>query len=186
MMNFMEEDAGRTQKKPSWKSPERVLTSPNVFGRMSRQNWSFLVHPHPLTFYRRKNEALKENLEPVQGTSLKTTQASWSETYCRVSESSACVRGHGLKNTRMAEAKNWLFLNGSPWAQSLSQPKDLRENLKIAVLRRHPDTAWAARWGKVGQTTCWQMQTSHCELQRSLIGNDIKLRVPSFLSILIL
>lgn len=101
----MEEDAGRTQKKPSWKSPERVLTSPNVFGRMSRQNWSFLVHPHPLTFYRRKNEALKENLEPVQGTSLKTTQASWSETYCRVSESSACVRGHGLKNTKIQE---WL------------------------------------------------------------------------------
>lgn len=101
---------------------------------------------------------------------------------------SLCKRSRAQKhkNTRMAEAKNWLFLNGSPWAQSLSQPKDLRENLKIAVLRRHPETAWAARWGKVGQTTCWQMQTSHCELQRSLIGNDIKLRVPSFLSILIL
>lgn len=101
---------------------------------------------------------------------------------------SLCKRSRAQKhkNTRMVEAKNWLFLNGSPWAQSLSQPKDLRENLKIAVLRRHPETAWAARWGKVGQTTCWQMQTSHCELQRSLIGNDIKLRVPSFLSILIL
>lgn len=95
----------KNTKKPSWKSPEHMLTSPNVFGRMSKQNWSFLVHPHPLTFYRRKNEALKENLEPVQGTSLKTTQASWSETYCRVSESSAWVRGHGLKNTEIQE---WL------------------------------------------------------------------------------
>lgn len=52
-------------KKPSWKLPEHMLTSPNVFGRMSRQNWSFLVHPHLLIVYRRKNEALKEKKPPL-------------------------------------------------------------------------------------------------------------------------
>lgn len=215
MMVYMEEDAGRTQK-AKLEIARTHVDKPQCFGEnvetklelfspptsahcLQKEKWSFkgkkstvptVKHGGGMFF------VLGAALLHLAQRTLNLCRAEVSRlpkhpgvkhiAECQRAQPESEVTGSNTQKYKNGWGKKGLFLNGSPWAKSLILPKDLQENLKIAVLRRHPETAWAAHWGKVSQTTCLQMQISHCEVQRSLIGNDIKLRVPSFWSMLIL
>lgn len=109
-----------------------------------------------------------------------------------VSDSSASSTDHGSSSSIMTQstAQSVTISRWCSLSPDLNPIKHLWKELKHVVWRRPPSNLRQLNSLSVGPTTCWQVQNSHQERQKSLdlnclplkvVQQDIGLRVPSFL-----
>lgn len=163
-----------------------MLTSPKVLWTDDTKLELF-GHSDQFYVYRWKNDALKENntslLKGVGVVGLghlaQWTCAGHNERP-RLPRWKILQWDNGPKPKKLtALKKGWeintgLFLNGPPRAGILTFYCTLCErsencSVETPSLKRALDSYS----GRVSQTTCWQMQTSHCEIQRSLYWRSL-------------
>lgn len=160
-----------------------MLTSPKVLWTDDTKLELF-GHSDQFYVYRWKNDTLKKITPPhcwgVGGVVvLELLYCIWHSELPRLPRWKILQRDNGPKQKKKpltALKRGWeintgLFLNGPPRARILIFYWTLCERSENCSVETPSFKRALDRYsGRVSQTTCWQMQTCHCEVQKSLVS----------------